>query len=330
MTRSIRWRRGPRAAVIVAALGLGLAAPAAHATHSTPAPAVTLKSGSVSPSTITGGDGAVQTINLSGPAPAGGVWISLRVSDLVYDHSTGGRAFVPAGATSVSFPIRLTAPKTTVVRTLHAQVTGSKLTPVGQVTVVAADPATRAIAELRIGAEAAVVGSTVQGTVVLKNPAPAGGIAVRLLSNTYYGAGIYVPPSVIVPAGSTTASFPIRVSRAELPAIVEPTADLGTSIAGRPLVVVPDAFAVGEGWAKRGSVTQWAVGIGSAPNPFGVTVELETNAPGVTVPASVTIPPGSPGVAFPVTVSESTPFGVIGRITATWNGRSVTTTLTVG
>ena len=282
----------------------------------------TLASGSITPATIVGGDGAVQTITLSRPAPACGVHISLY-GDLVYGASTGRSAFVPAGARSVTFPFRTSAPESTVVRAFHAQVDGSPLTKIAEVTILPTDPRTRAVRELRLATDAAVLGGVVEGTVELAGPAPAGGIAVSLWSNTHYGPGVYVPPYVTVSAGRTSATFPAAVTSAEEPAVVRPSADLGTSRATADLLVVPQRFSVSGGLAGRDAPTTFAVGIGSAPNPAGTTVALRSDTPGVTVPATVTIPPGSPGATFPVTVADDVPRSTLGHLTATWNGATV-------
>ncbi|AXB42718.1 hypothetical protein A4R43_09405 [Amycolatopsis albispora] len=310
-------------AAAVAAAGILTAAPAS-------ASGPELRPGFVSPPVLTGGDGAVQTIVLSAPAPPGGTHVSLY-GDLVYGHSTGRHAYVPAGATTVSFPFRTAAPATDVVRTLHAQVSGAPLVPVAEVTIRPADPATRAVTSLSYTKESLVVGETTQGTVTLAQPAPAGGLAVSLWSNTHYGPGVHVPPYVVVPEGSTTATFPLKATRAETPAVVSPSADLGTSRASRDVVVVPDRFALSDGLLlKPGTVTPGAIGIGRAPNPEGTTVRLHTDFPGVTVPSTVHIPPGSPGIAIPLTAAPSIPRGSQGTLTATWNGTTATTTFITG
>lgn len=301
-----------------------MASPATAATRSA---LPTLAPGSVSPSTIVGGDGAIQTVRLSGPAPQDmTVW--LNAGDVVYKTTTGGAVRIPAGATSATVPFRVAAPKRDMTFELWAQVHGSPLTKVADFTLLAADPATRAVTDLRISGEAATAGTVLTGTVVLNNPAPQGGIGVSVWSNTSYGPGVHVPNPVIVPAGSVSADFPITVTRADHPAIVSPSADLGTSLATAPLVVVPDTFAVGGGYVPVGKVTQLAVGIGEAPNPGGATVALSSGHPAIHVPATVTIPAGSPGVAFPVTVDASAPSGtVFSTITATWNGMTVTSSV---
>ncbi|GAA3284588.1 hypothetical protein GCM10020218_042970 [Dactylosporangium vinaceum] len=289
-----------------------------------------LAPGSVSPSTITGGDAAVQTIRLTGPAPAGGIDVSITASDVVYTNSAGPSVHVPAGATSVSFPFRLSAPSTDVVRSLWAQMSGTPLIKVAEVTVLAADPSTRAVAELRFDPGAAVVGTTTTGTVTLKKPAPQGGIAVDLWSNTSYGPNVYVPPYVVVEAGRTTATFPATITGADSPAVVWPSADLGTSRVVAPLVAVPMTFALGAAVVRPGTEGELAVGIGTALNPAGTTIALTSDNPSVTVPATVTVPAGSPGVRVPVTVAASAPLGGTARITAKWNGTTVTNTVYIG
>lgn len=295
-----------------------------------PPAAVRLAPGSVSPAVITGGDGAVQTVNLTGPAPAGGVDVYITASDVVYTASAGSTVHVPAGATSVSFPFRLSAPATDTVRSLWAQVTGVDLMKIAEVTVLAADPAVRAVTALEFSPDSAVLGGTSIGTVRLKNPAPAGGIAVGLWSNTSYGPGVYVPPYVLVPAGAASATFPALVTRVDEPSVVRPSAHLGTSSASAPLVVVPNRFAVGGAVVSPGRITESAVGIGTAPNPTGVTVTLSTDVAGMSVPATVTIPAGVEGVAFPVSAADSIPLGTVGTITATWNGVSVSNAVFIG
>lgn len=298
--------------------------PTATGSPTTKPPVIGLAPGSVSPSTITGGDAAVQTIRLTAPAPVGGVDVSISASDVVYSGSAGASVHVPAGATSVSFPIRLTAPAVSTVRSLWAQMSGTPLTKVAEVIVVAADPSTRAVTGLRFDPDAAVAGTSTTGTVTLNAPAPAGGVGVDLWSNTSYGPNVYLPPFVVVEEGRTTATFPAYVTSADDPAVVHPSADIGTSRVTAPLVVVPTTFAVGTAVVAPGTTGEAAVGVGTAANPGGVVITLASNTPGVTVPATVTIPAGRSGAAFAVTVAASVPRGTTAQLTATWNGTSVT------
>ncbi|MFC4145736.1 hypothetical protein ACFO0M_05680 [Micromonospora mangrovi] len=290
---------------------------------------VRLASGSVSPAVITAGETATQTITLTRKAPRGGVDVALY-GDVVYQSFTGGHVVVPAGRRSVSFPIRVASPEVTTVVPLYAQVPGSDLVRIAEVTVLPGDPAAQGVVDLRFSPAAAVEGSSVTGTVVLAAPAATGGVAVTLWSNTSYGPNVYVPPSVVVPAGQTSVSFTAVVNQAQVPAVVRPSAHLGTTRATGRLAVVPPTFAVGPGYVARGAVNDVVVGIGTAANPTGVTIALHSDRPDVVVPATVQVPAGSPGVIFPVTVAADASVSEPGTITATWNGTTVSNTFVVG
>jgi len=65
------------------------------------------------------------------------------------------------------------------------------------------------ISWLYLSAYSVVGGGTVTGTVVLSVPAPAGGSVVNL---SIIGSYCSVPATVTVPAGATSASFPISTT----------------------------------------------------------------------------------------------------------------------
>ncbi|MEV5690915.1 hypothetical protein [Micromonospora globbae] len=313
-------------------LAAGLAALlAAAATPAAAAPAaVTLAPGSVTPAVITAGQPAVQTINLSRKAPSGGVWVDLY-GDVVYGAVTGRSVYVPAGQRSVSFPIRVSAAATAeVVRPLHAQVPGSDVTKVAEVTVRPADPAVQAVTSLDFDQEVVLAGTSVTGTVSLLAPASAGGLNLDVWANTSYGPSVSVPPLVVVPEGATTATFTGRAGAADEPTVVRPSATLGGTRAAGRVAVLPTTFAVGPSYVRRGAATETAVSLGVPAGPDGAVVALAVDVPGVSVPATVTVPAGSPGVIFEVTVAADAPTSQLGTITATWDGQTVSRLFVVG
>src|SRR5207237_461832 len=91
------------------------------------------------------------------------------------------------------------------------------------------------------------------GKVMLSGPAPAGGASVRLLSD--HGAGASLPDSVLVPAGATGATFPIRTQPVEFPTYLRVDAEYGGSTVEAALQVVPlggaPACGAGAGAAGR-------------------------------------------------------------------------------
>lgn len=287
--------------------------------------------GTVSPSTITAGQLATQTVTLSGPAPAGGIWVSLY-ADAVYATFVGSQVYVPQGQRTVSFPIRLAASVAqTQVRTLYAQAPGQGLVPAGTVTVVPADPAVQGVKDLRFDRRVVVEGQTVTGTVELTAPAIAGGLNVDLSPNSAYGGvRVKVPPLVIVPEGATTVRFTVPVHSDGVPNEGTPSAHLGGTRDTAPVAAVPPAFAVGPGFVRVGSTVTGVVGIGTSPNPDGTRVALSVDLAGVSVPAAVDIPPGSPGAVFPITGAAGLSPSAIGTLTATWDGQAATRSFVTG
>lgn len=320
------WSR--RAGAVLALTLLAAVAGFQPAAAAADPPPITIASSTVTPQTIVGGSGGTQTITLSRPAPAGGTSVWVHYDNVYRETTNGGRVVVPAGQTSVTFPFQAAAPQTTRTGTILAQVSGTRLTPIATFTHQAADPATRAVSELRFDRPAALHGTRVTGTVVLKQPAPAGGLAVSLWSNTSYSAySLRVPQFVTVPEGRTSATFEaIAVAEAlgmpPAAGIVRPSADLGTSLVTGEVVVVPRTFALGGRTDDRDSGSL-VVGIGDTPNPSGTVVSLRADRREVQLPAQVTVPAGQPGVAIPFQSGGLRSFSV----TATWNGQSITQTI---
>ncbi|MEV0156993.1 hypothetical protein AB0H57_25135 [Micromonospora sp. NPDC050686] len=290
-----------------------------------------ISGGTITPSTIVAGQLATQTITLTRPAPAGGLQVSVR-GDVVYGAFVGSTVTVPEGRTSVSFPIRLAAhADTTQQRTVHALASGQPLIPAGTVTVVPEDPAVQGVKELHFDQRVVFNGADVTGTVELTAPARAGGLNVDLWSNTAYsGVRVHVPALVVVPEGATTASFTVPVRGDNVPGQGNPGAYLGTTGDSTPVAAVPTTFAVGGAYVPIGGTTTGVVGIGDTPNPDGTRVSLSVDLPGVSVPATVDVPPGSPGAVFPIVGSRDLRPSTTGTVTATWHGQTATGGLFVG
>ena len=303
--------------------------PTASPTSGTGTPVVSW--GTVSPATISAGQLATQTITLSGPAPAGGVWISLY-ADVVYDTFVGSQVYVPQGRNSVTFPIRLSASVAqTQVRTLYAQAPGQGLVPAGVVTVVSAAPSVQGVKDLRFDRRVVIEGQAVTGTVELTAPAMAGGLNVDLSPNSAYGGvRVSVPQLVVVPEGATKVSFTVPVYGDGVPNEGNPSASLGATWDSAPVAAVPPAFAVGPGFVRVGSTVTGVVGIGNAPNPDGTRVALSVDLAGVSVPGTVDIPAGSPGAVFPIVGAANLSPAAIGTLTASGNGQTISRSFVTG
>jgi hypothetical protein len=178
--------------------------------------ATTLGSLSVNPTAVTGGQPATGTVTLTGPAPAGGAVVSLS--------SANPAATVPA---SVTVPANLTVANFTINSLAVAAPTAGNITAsfsgVNKSTTITVNPAIPVIlSSVTLTPSVIAGGSTSVGTVSLTVPAPTGGVAIGILSNKPSKAT--VPASVVVPAGSASASFDITTTSVKWKTIVTITA----------------------------------------------------------------------------------------------------------
>lgn len=190
-------------------------------------PMVGLASVSVIPNAIAAGNSATGTVTLNGVAPAGGLVVELWTNGFPVFVPTN--VTVPAGASTVTFPVTAVYTTTAAQNTITAFYSGVEKT-----TTVSIAPAT---ALASISAPAAIIGgSSASGTVSLSAPAPPGGVVVSLWTS---GFPAFVPTSVIIAAGTTTTSFTITTvptSQAFQPVI---TAFYAGAIKTATVVVTP-------------------------------------------------------------------------------------------
>jgi hypothetical protein len=163
-----------------------------------------LYSFTATPTSLQGGATAQGTVSLipGWTSPPGGLLVPLASSNPAR-ASVPASVTIPEGSTSASFPITTTAVSTLTPVTLFAargttQEARLELTAAGALTSLTLDPGT------------VTGGNPSVGTVTIAGPAPAGGTIVSLRShNTQWAT---VPPTVTVPAGSSSASFTITTS----------------------------------------------------------------------------------------------------------------------
>lgn len=179
--------------------------------------AVKLLSFVLSPRTVSGCQRVTATLTLSGPAPAGGVIVTL--SDTIAALDTPPAVTIPAGATSRTFMI-----STTPVNAAEDGIVTAKL---GTVTI--SKPLTVrpiGVQTLTLNPNPVTGPHAVTGFVTLECPAPAGGITVALSSSN---PGVAAPTvsSVNIPAGLKSRSFTVRTADVPSPrsAIIKATAN---------------------------------------------------------------------------------------------------------
>ncbi len=274
---------------------------------------------SVAPSAVVGGLKSVGTVTLGAVAPNGGTTVSLVSDNPIV--TVPQSVTVLGGQKSATFTVDTTPTQTLVTATLTAtqgaQSLTTKLTvqPAGLVSV-ALDPAS------------VLGGSPSTGTVTLSGPAPAGGIAITLISSV----SSVVPPSTItIPAGANSASFTVTTQAVSTPTQANVTAKLAATQVTATLTVTPPALTalsmtpnvVIGGANSVGTITI------NGPAPLGgLVVSLAAGNAAVTVPSAVTIAAGLSSASFVIktaTVANSIPV----TITASQGVVTKTATLTL-
>ncbi len=172
-----------------------------------------------------------------------------------------------------------------------------------------------------------VGGNSATGTVGLDSAAPSGGALVTLAST----GPISAPPSVTVPAGSTTATFTVATSPVASPSPGTVTASYGGLSRQAGLTVNPASLAslsLNPASVTAGSASTATVALNGEAAGAGAVISLSSsNKTAATTPASVTIPSGSSSATF--TVSTKVVNATTATISASYAGVTKTAVLTI-
>jgi uncharacterized repeat protein (TIGR03803 family) len=168
---------------------------------------------------------------------------------------------------------------------------------------------TLSVAAITLNTTTVSGGTAAQGTVTISAPAPVGGMVVTLGSNSSY-----VTPQgpVTIPAGATSAAFPISTQPVPDNTPVAISARLGISTQQATLTVAPpttvavamvylDLNGVVGGVSSTGTVLLNRV----AP-AGGIVVSLSSASVNARVPAGITVPAGAMTATFPITTQPVT------------------------
>jgi len=275
---------------------------------------------SFDPPSVNGGDSSQGTVTLAGPAPKGGLVVTLSSSDSA--AQVPASVTVPGGSASATFPVTTSPVPQKVVATITATANGGTAT--GPLTILAPN-----LERMSITPQTLPGGQTATGMLVLTLPAPAGGAVVTLKTNN---PAATVPATATIPAGATTTTFTVTTKAVPKTAIVTITA----SFAGLDIMAkleVRSARITGVSVAPT-SLTGGTPAVGTvtldspAAVPDGLAVSLSSSDPAATLPATVTVPVGATTATFPVTTAVvSAP--ITDTLTATLDGISKTTALTI-
>ncbi|AIE86389.1 cell surface protein [Fimbriimonas ginsengisoli Gsoil 348] len=159
-----------------------------------------LQSISATPATVKGIQVSTGTVTLSGPAPIGGLTVTVASDQSAAKPPSTVK--VRTGETSVTFAIYTDLVGADVKATLTAT-----LGAVTRSTVL--NVVTQSVAFFIVDTNQPISGSDVTGTIGLDIQAPVGGVTIALSSDKIFAS---VPPTVTVPEGAYEARFRIRTS----------------------------------------------------------------------------------------------------------------------
>jgi hypothetical protein len=263
-------------------------------------PPVTLSTLALSLATVTGGTSTVGTVTLSGPAPAGGIAVTLSSSNTAA-ATVPSSITVAAGQTSATFQVTTTP----IAQTTQVVITATQAGVSRPQTLTVETPLPTGV-----GLNPATVtgGSNSTATVTLSGPAPAGGLAVTLSSSNT--AAATVPSSTTVAAGQTSATFQVGTTPVpQTTQVVISAARAGVSQPQTLTVETPLPTGVGLNPATvTGGLNSTATVTLSGPAPAGgIAVTLSSDRTAVaTVPPAVTVAAGQTSATFQVATNPVT------------------------
>lgn len=281
---------------------------------------VTLSDLSVNPTQVTGGSPSTGTVTLSGPAPAGGINVTLSSNSAA---TVPASVTVAAGSATANFTVTTTSVTSATNSTISATQNGVTKTAV--LTIL---PAIAPVS-VSLNPTSVVGGSGSTGTVTLTGPAPSGGVTVALSSNN---SNATVPASVGVAAGETTATFPVTTLAVTTTATATISAALNGVTKTAALTITPNValstVTLSPTSVVGGSSSTGTAKISGAAPTGGITVALSSNNSNATVPASVTIAAGQTTATFTVTTLAVTTTATA-TISGVFNGTTKTAALTI-
>jgi uncharacterized repeat protein (TIGR03803 family) len=298
-------------------------------------PGINVASISLNPSSVTAGSTSTGTVTLTAAAPSGGDEVLVSVS-----HNNPADPNPPvllpiivtvaAGQRSATFTLGTTNDSSNLTFPVFAQ---SGTTTASTNFTVKPCSSCPHISSLTLNPTSVQGGATSTGTVTLSANAPSGGAVVVLSTGNFLVAT--VPPSVIVAAGSTSATFTVSTTSVSTTTNVAVSGTYSGQAQSATLTVTPpgavtissltlNPSSVTGGNSSTGTVTL----SGIAPSGGAVVTLTSGNTSVATVPSSVTVAAGNTSATFSVsttTVSSSTNVAISG----TYGGANQSANLTV-
>lgn len=301
-------------------------------------PAARISTLTLSKSTINTGQSTTGTVTLTGIAPDGGTTVYLGFD------TRNGHVLIPESVTvkphqsSANFSITTDSSHETTAGNVWASLnpalvwTGDTNGAVPSwLSVVPVEPGVSDFGPADGTTDYARPGHPLTAKVGLYGPAPKAGTVVSLTSSSPYAT---VPTTVTVPAGATSATFPVN-------AVEQPTRDLPVQLTASAygvarglLIKVSPAgnlrsLYMGNYFVESGGSTRVGITL-SYGQPTDTVVSLTSSDPNVTTPATVTIPVGRTGSFFTINAASSMTHTEPVTLTATLGPEKISLTLTAG
>jgi trimeric autotransporter adhesin len=282
----------------------------------------TLASFAFNPASVPGGVATSAQVSITGPAPSGGVVITLSQTaalpapaarpgptGLVFgvSHppssviSMPAQVTVVAGVTSASFSVgtKVVAEPTSV------QVSATRGVYQKKTATLTVQPPS--VASISFSTDFVIGGAALTGTVKVTSPAPSSGMAVQFVfndSNYICGPRPTMPANIQVPAASTSVTFPVTTYPGYGIYYVSAGPAFSHFLVAEPYLS-PSALVLPSS-VKGGTIVQAKLQLsGNAmPTNCGNQYQLKSsNTLFAQVPPYVTVAPGTSVVTFPVTTT---------------------------
>ncbi|MBZ5724687.1 MAG: hypothetical protein LAP87_06785 [Acidobacteriia bacterium] len=282
---------------------------------------VALSSVSCTPTGLTSGATSTCTVTLAKVAGAGGLTISLSSNNAAVTVP----ASVAIAANSNSATFAAVAGSVSSDQTALVTATWNGGSQTASLSLVA--PV--ALSSVSCTPTGLTSRATSTCTVTLAKVAGTGGVTISLSSNN---AALTVPASVAVAANASSATFTAVAGSvsSDQTAVVTATWNRSSQTASLSLVapVASSSVSCTPTGLTSGAMSTCTVTLAKVAGPGGMTIFLSSNNAALTVPASVAIAANSNSVTF-AAVAGSVSSDQTALVTATWNGSSQTSSLSL-
>ena len=291
-------------------------------------PPTQLNAFTLTPSIVNGGDKLTGTVTLTKVAPAGGWTVRLSASDPLLPVPSSIK--VVAGKTTATFDV--VSGKTPRSTDVFVSVVDGARRQTAMATILPGLPSDVELSQLAIVPTQVQGGKRAVGTVSLNKVAPAGGALIRLTSSA---SDMTFPKTVLVAAGSTTATFNIDTPVVSADRTVSLAATDGRKRFEATLTLVKENATVelvsvttAEAVVPSGASTVGTVTLAAPAPSAGVRVRLAASVGTITLPKDVFVAPGTSTATFIVTTSTVRE-DVEASLAATYSGQKKSCALVV-